>query len=60
MISTQPHNPKTTVHSLRETPEMLFARLLEQAVQVDLCRLLGQVDTLHPGVVGDVLERRPV
>lgn len=48
------------VRSLRETPEVLFARLLKQAVQVDLCRLLGQVDALHPRVVGDVLKRRSV
>lgn len=44
----------------RRGRELLFARLLEQTVQVDLRGLLGEVDALHPGVVEDVFEGRPV
>lgn len=44
----------------RRGRELLFARLLEQTVQVDLRGLLREVDALHPGVVEDVFEGRPV
>lgn len=39
---------------------LLLARLLDQTVQVDLCRLLRQVNASQPAVVENVFQRRPV
>lgn len=38
----------------RKRMELLLARLLDQTVQVDLCRLLRQVNALQPRMVENV------